>query len=65
MRLGWGLGLIILSVMLVAMGLGLCLWAIHHYLSAALDVGAASVATGLIALLTAGVLAWLAQRLSQ
>lgn len=52
-------------MVLAAVGLGLCLWALYQYLAAAMDPASATLVTGLVSLLTAGVLAWVVQRLTR
>ncbi|MDT8321985.1 MAG: hypothetical protein RQ826_15815 [Xanthomonadales bacterium] len=65
LRLGLGLGLLILVVMLVTAALGLCLWAVYQYLAPAMEPASATLATAFIALLMAGIVGWVAQRLGR
>ena len=64
-RLGWGLGLTALAVLLAAVGLALCLWALFQFLSQALGTPGAALLTGGLALAVAGVLAWGARGLTR
>lgn len=64
-RLGWGLGLTGLAVLLAAVGLALCLWALFQFLAQAFGTPGAALITGGAALVAAGVLAWSARGLTR
>ena len=50
-------------VVLLTAALGLGLWAVYQYLAIVLDPASATLATAFVALFSAGVMGWLAQRL--
>jgi hypothetical protein len=64
-RLWWGLAFIVLAEALAAVGIGLCLWAVYQYVVFPLGPATAALLTGLLALLVAGGVVWLVQRLSR
>jgi hypothetical protein len=61
-RLGWGLGLMGLALLLTSVGAGLCLWGLYLFLKAALGPAGAGLMTGLFTLAAALVCAWGASR---
>ena len=65
LRLGWGLGLLLLALLLAAAAMVLCLWAVYQYLGNYLSPASASLTTGFLALLIAGVLGGIAQRIGR
>jgi hypothetical protein len=65
MRMGAGLALTGLSALLGALGIGLLLWALFQGLITLWGEVVAALLAGLAALVTAGVLAWLASRMSR
>ena len=65
MRLGGGLALAVLAVLLGILGLGLLLWALFQALAAAWGPVVAALVTGAGALVLAGVVAWTAARLAR
>ena len=64
-RLGQGLGLAAVAAVLVAVGMGLLLWALYQYLETVMSPASTALVTGLATLLAAGVLAWTAHRISR
>lgn len=50
---------------LVAVGAGLCLWAVYLYLERSTSPEAAALITGLLALIGAGILAWTVRRITR
>ncbi|AGA89037.1 hypothetical protein Thimo_0162 [Thioflavicoccus mobilis 8321] len=65
MRTGWGLGLIALSLLLMAIGAGLCLWALYLFLKVLIGPAGAALGTGLATLTAALLAAWAAARLTR
>jgi len=65
MRAGAGLAAILVAALLAFAGLGFCLWAAYQGLVARVGPVDAAVAIGLIMLLLAGVMAWIAIRLNR
>jgi hypothetical protein len=64
-RTGWGLAFMLVMGLLVAAGLGMCLWAGYQYLVTQVGTIEAALLAGGSALLVAGVFAWLAIRFSR
>jgi len=64
-RTGWGLALMLVMGLLIAAGLGLCLWAGYTYVAIRIGDIRAALLAGAAALLLAGGCAWLAIRLSR
>lgn len=58
----WTAGLIGLTIVLVCLGVGLCLWGLHQYLLTVVGAGPAGLVVGLLAFSIAGVTGWLAHR---
>ncbi|MEJ2346226.1 MAG: hypothetical protein P8076_04360 [Gammaproteobacteria bacterium] len=54
-----------MAAILAAVGFGLCLWAVYGYLAPVVGTATASLLTGLLTLIAAGILAWTAARLSR
>ncbi len=50
---------------LAAVGSGLCLWAVYLYLERNTSPATAALITGLLALLGAGILAWVVRRITR
>jgi hypothetical protein len=65
MRTGMGFACLGVATLLLSIGLGLCLWG--AYLGLAVSLGSASAAAliGVVALIFAGGMAWIAIRLSR
>lgn len=64
-RLGWGLALIALAALLAAVGFGLWLWGLFEHAAQAFGVANAALLTGTVAVVLAGVVAWLIRRLTR
>jgi len=64
-RLGLSLGLLGTAVTLVFAGVSLIMWALYLYLAIILSPPTATLITGNVTLLVAGVLVWSARRLSR
>lgn len=64
-RTGWGLACMLVMGLLVAGGLGLCLWASYQYMAGQLGHIEAALLAGVASLLLGGGFAWLAIRLSR
>lgn len=64
-QLTWSVALIAVAALLTLAGAGLCLWALQQWMQSVAGPGAASLVTGLAALLLAGLTAWTARRLSR
>jgi len=64
-RTGWGLACMLVMGLLVAGGLGLCLWAAYQYMAGQLGHIEAALLAGAASLLLGGGFAWLAIRLSR
>lgn len=59
-RAGWSLALIGLAAIFVAVGVGLCLWALHLFIATRIGDAGAGLIIGIIALIFAGGFAWTA-----
>lgn len=59
-RLARSVTVSVLSLLLAAAGAGLMLWALYQSMVAALGSGYSAFITGLVALLVAGVISWIA-----
>ena len=64
-RTGMGLAILAAAGLLVLMGLGFCLWAAYQGLAGQLGPVNAAYLIGLVMLLLAGLMAWIAIRLSR
>jgi len=64
-RFAWACGWVLLAIVFAASGAGLLLWSLYQALANAFGGPAAGAITGLLALLGAGVCAWIAQRISR
>lgn len=64
-RTGWGLACLLVMGLLIAGGLGVCLWAGYQYMAGQLGDIEAALLSGAAALLLAGGFAWLAMRLAR
>jgi hypothetical protein len=53
------------AALLLLLGLGLCLWAVYLWLALSLGPAGAAVLIGVVSLLLAGGLAWVALRLGR
>lgn len=56
--------LIVLAGGVAAVGIALCLWAVHQYLAMEVGMPLASLLVGLAALLVSGLFIWAARRLT-
>lgn len=65
LRTGAGLGVIGLAVLFAGAGLGLLLWTLFQGLSGLWGQLLATLVTGVVALLMAGALAWIASRIAR
>ena len=65
MRTGVGLALLVAAGLLVFAGLVLCLWALYLVIAAQLGSSGAAFLIGALALLVAGLLAWIAKTLTR
>ncbi|MFB6259705.1 MAG: hypothetical protein ABEK42_03190, partial [Thiohalorhabdaceae bacterium] len=65
LRTGAGLAVIGLAALFAAAGLGLLLWTVFRGLSGLWGETIAALGTGVLALLVAGVLAWIAKRIAR
>lgn len=64
LRLGWSLGCICIALLLSLAGLGLWLWGLYVLLTGLLGMSGAAWATGTLAIILAGGLAWMARGFS-
>jgi hypothetical protein len=64
-RLSWGVALIVVATLFAVAGAGLCLWSLHQFVLALAGPGTASLVTGLVTLLIAGLTGWAALRVSR
>jgi hypothetical protein len=64
-RISHSLSLTVVSILLAAGGAGLMLWSLYQSLAAAVGAALGAFFTGLIALLVAGVVAWLADLIAR
>ena len=65
MRTGVGLAMVVVAAMLVFVGLGFCLWAAYQGLVVQLGPVNAALIVGILMLCLAGLMAWIAIRLSR
>jgi hypothetical protein len=65
MRAGVGLAMVAVAALLVFGGLAFCLWAVYQGLVAQLGPVNAALVVGVLMLLLAGLMAWIAIRLSR
>lgn len=65
LRLGHGFALMVVITLLMAAGSGLLLWALYQYLTAAIGPPATALLTGIVALVAAGILAWIVHRIAR
>jgi len=65
MRAGVGLAMVAVAAMLVFVGLGFCLWAAYQGLVVQLGPVNAALMVGVLMLLLAGLMAWIAIRLTR
>lgn len=63
--MGRSLTLTVISILLAAGGAALMLWSLYQSLTAALGPALSAFFTGLVALLVAGVVAWLADLIAR
>lgn len=59
------MGLAAVATVLAAVGMGLLLWALYQYLEMVMSPASTALITGLATLLAAGVLAWIAHRITR
>jgi len=60
-RLGQGLALVMVAALLASVGAGLLLWALYLTLAAAFGPALTALITGVVGLIGAGVMLWIAQ----
>ncbi len=65
LRTGAGFACLGVAALLLLLGLGLCLWAVYLWLALSLGPAGAAVLIGVVSLLLAGGLAWVALRLGR
>jgi hypothetical protein len=65
LRTGVGLACLGVASLLLLLGLGLCLWGVYLWLAVLLEPAAAAALIGVVSLLLAGGLAWMAIRLGR
>ena len=65
LRTGVGLACLGVASLLLLLGLGLCLWGGYLWLAVLLEPAAAAALIGVVSLLLAGGLAWMAIRLGR
>ncbi|MEJ2061414.1 MAG: hypothetical protein P8Y64_13160 [Gammaproteobacteria bacterium] len=65
MRTGLGFVFLGAASLLVLLGLALCLWAAYLWLAASLGPAGAAALIGVVSLILAGGLTWIAMRLSR
>lgn len=65
MRTGAGFLCLGVATLLLLLGLGMCLWAVYLWLAVLLGPAGAAVLIGVVSLLLAGGLAWIAIRLGR
>jgi hypothetical protein len=65
MRTGGGLALLVAAGLLLFAGVALCLWALYLVVAAHLGASGAAVLIGALALILAGLLAWIATTIAR
>lgn len=65
MRAGAGLAALAVAALLVFVGLGFCLWAVYQGLLVQVGAVNAALAVGVLMLLLAGLMAWIAIRIAR